>query len=102
MSLSPSHTMSSLTGGKKPTQSLGPVEESLLVWFLFVGLPLLLTGQCEGLQELEHREMGRVSWAFFRSGPVQVNLCVLSEVMNPGAVEAFISKKHWRLFRVLN
>ena len=38
----------------------------------------------------------------FQSGPVQVNLCVLSEVMNPAVVEAFISKKHWRLFRVLN
>ena len=69
MSLSPSHTMSSLTGEKKPTRSLGPVEESLLVCFLFVGLPLLLTGRCEGLQELEHREMGRDSWAFIPEWP---------------------------------
>ena len=83
-------------------QSMSPVEESLLVWFLFVGLLACSLASVRGCRSWNTGRWKGFHRLFFQSGPVQVNLCVLSEVMNPGVVEAFISKKHWRLFRVLN
>lgn len=67
----------------KPYSPLEPSGREPLVWFLFVGLPRLPLASVRGLQELEHREMKGFHRLFFQSGPVQVNLCVLSEVMNP-------------------
>lgn len=38
---------------------MGPLEKSLLLWSLYMGLHLMLTCQGEWLQELEGKVMGR-------------------------------------------
>ena len=50
------------------------MEKSLLMWFLFAGLHLMRTGQCEGLQELERRVMGRKHFIAFYSAAAQLRL----------------------------
>lgn len=60
MSLSPNHAMSLLLGKQ---QLMGLFQKSLLLWFLFAGLHLVLTRLCEWQQELDEGDEEEV---FFR------------------------------------
>lgn len=84
---------------------MGPLEKSLVLWLLFEGLHLGLTsvwvaagaGRKGDGEEADHRFLCRV----VQSGS-PLRACALSEVLHLGALWAFISTKHSKLFRALN